>query len=88
MKARLAVTVGDPRGIGPEIVTKALADLRVGERCDILVVGPEGGWTGEELVMARGAGATVVSLGEGVLRTETAAVAAAVIVLARYGRLG
>jgi 4-hydroxythreonine-4-phosphate dehydrogenase len=40
-KARLAMTVGDPRGIGPEIVAKALADSRVGERCDIVVVGPE-----------------------------------------------
>lgn len=42
MKARLAMTVGDPRGIGPEIVSKALADSRVGERCDIVVVGPDG----------------------------------------------
>jgi 4-hydroxythreonine-4-phosphate dehydrogenase len=40
VKARLAMTVGDPRGIGPEIVAKALADPRVGERCDIVVVGP------------------------------------------------
>jgi 4-hydroxythreonine-4-phosphate dehydrogenase len=36
------MTVGDPRGIGPEIVAKALADPRVGERCDIVVVGAEG----------------------------------------------
>ncbi|MBE3076696.1 MAG: 4-hydroxythreonine-4-phosphate dehydrogenase PdxA [Actinobacteria bacterium] len=36
------MTVGDPRGIGPEIVAKALADPRVVERCDITVVGPEG----------------------------------------------
>ena len=41
-KARLAMTVGDPRGIGPEIIAKALADPRVGERCDIVVVGPTG----------------------------------------------
>ena len=41
-KARLAMTVGDPRGIGPEIVAKALADPRVGERCDVVVVGPTG----------------------------------------------
>ena len=40
-KARLAMTVGDPRGIGPEIVAKALADSRVGERCDVVIVGPE-----------------------------------------------
>lgn len=42
MKARLAMTVGDPRGIGPEIVAKALADPRVGERCDVVVIGPTG----------------------------------------------
>lgn len=42
MKARLAMTVGDPRGIGPEIVAKALADQLVGERCDVVVVGAEG----------------------------------------------
>jgi 4-hydroxythreonine-4-phosphate dehydrogenase len=41
VKIRLAMTVGDPRGVGPEIVTKALADPRVGERCDIVVVGPK-----------------------------------------------
>ena len=41
------MTVGDPRGIGPEIVAKALADPRVSERCDIVVVGPEG--TGVEV---------------------------------------
>ena len=35
------MTVGDPRGIGPEIIAKTLADSRVGERCDIMVVGPE-----------------------------------------------
>jgi 4-hydroxythreonine-4-phosphate dehydrogenase len=42
VKARLAMTVGDPRGIGPEIVSKALADPEVGERCDVVVVGPTG----------------------------------------------
>ena len=33
------MTVGDPRGIGPEVVSKALADPRVGERCDIVAIG-------------------------------------------------
>jgi 4-hydroxythreonine-4-phosphate dehydrogenase len=39
------MTVGDPRGIGPEIVAKTLADPQVGERCDIVVVGPDGAGT-------------------------------------------
>ena len=36
------MTVGDPRGIGPEVVAKALADPRVSERCDVVVIGPMG----------------------------------------------
>ena len=42
MKIRLAMTVGDPRGIGPEVVAKALADPKVSERCDVVVIGPDG----------------------------------------------
>lgn len=42
MSARVAITVGDPRGIGPEIIVKALADSRVGERSDLVIVGPSG----------------------------------------------
>ena len=42
MRVRLAVTLGDPRGIGPEIVRKALASERVRSECDVVVVGPSG----------------------------------------------
>jgi 4-hydroxythreonine-4-phosphate dehydrogenase len=42
MKPRLAITIGDPRGIGPEIVLAALGDPRVRERCVAVVVGPRG----------------------------------------------
>ncbi|HEX2723665.1 MAG TPA: 4-hydroxythreonine-4-phosphate dehydrogenase PdxA [Gemmatimonadaceae bacterium] len=42
MNRRIAVTVGDPRGIGPEIIMKALADPRVGGRSDLVIVGPNG----------------------------------------------
>ena len=42
MRARLAITLGDPRGIGPEIVARALDDERVREACDPLIVGPDG----------------------------------------------
>jgi 4-hydroxythreonine-4-phosphate dehydrogenase len=38
----LAVTLGDPRGIGPEIVAAARADPRVRSAADLLVVGPQG----------------------------------------------
>jgi 4-hydroxythreonine-4-phosphate dehydrogenase len=39
---RIAVTAGDPRGIGPEIISKALADPTVGGRSDLVIVGPTG----------------------------------------------
>jgi 4-hydroxythreonine-4-phosphate dehydrogenase len=41
-RPRLAVTVGDPRGIGPEIIEKSLARSDVHARCDIVIVGPGG----------------------------------------------
>ena len=42
VRARLAVTLGDPRGIGPEIVRLAMADARVAASCDLVLVGPLG----------------------------------------------
>ena len=53
-----------------------------------LVVGPEGGIPEEDAVAAERAGAVLAGLGPAILRIETAAVAAAAVVLARYGRLG
>ena len=41
-RPRLAVTVGDPRGIGPEIVRAARADARVRAAADLCVIGPAG----------------------------------------------
>ncbi|MBD1922027.1 4-hydroxythreonine-4-phosphate dehydrogenase PdxA [Microcoleus sp. FACHB-831] len=38
-RPRLAITLGDPAGIGPEVVLKALADPEVIQDCDITVVG-------------------------------------------------
>jgi len=43
MKARIAITVGDPAGIGPEIARKAADDPRVREVCEPVVYGPPAG---------------------------------------------
>ena len=51
----------------------------------VAAVGPEGGLTADE---ARAGGLPPVRLGDTVLRTETAAVVAAALVLHRLGRLG
>lgn len=53
-----------------------------------VVVGPEGGIAEEDAREAERRGALLASLGTQILRTETAALAGASIVLARYGRLG
>jgi 4-hydroxythreonine-4-phosphate dehydrogenase len=41
-KPRIALTVGDPAGIGPEIAAKAAADPSVRAACEPIVYGPEG----------------------------------------------
>jgi 16S rRNA (uracil1498-N3)-methyltransferase len=48
----------------------------------VLAFGPEGGWTDAELEMFRNAGWTSASLGNTILRAETAAIAATAIVVA------
>ncbi|MBD2663323.1 4-hydroxythreonine-4-phosphate dehydrogenase [Richelia sinica FACHB-800] len=40
-RPRLAVTLGDPAGIGPEVILKALADPEVSKNCDLVVVGSQ-----------------------------------------------
>jgi 16S rRNA (uracil1498-N3)-methyltransferase len=52
----------------------------------VLVVGPEGGITREELATFEASGAVPVRLGETVLRTSTAGVAAVAVLSARLGR--
>jgi len=52
----------------------------------VLVVGPEGGLSPEEIAELTDAGATAVRLGDTVLRTSTAGPAAIAVVNARLGR--
>ena len=51
-----------------------------------LLVGPEGGWTERERTAIAAAGWTAASLGNNILRAETAAIAALAIVNAAWGR--
>jgi 16S rRNA (uracil1498-N3)-methyltransferase len=53
-----------------------------------VVVGPEGGLSDDEVATFAAAGALPVSLGPQLLRTETASVVAAALVLQHFGRLG
>jgi 16S rRNA (uracil1498-N3)-methyltransferase len=53
-----------------------------------LVIGPEAGFSSKEIETLRSRGAEFVSLGRLVLRTETAALVAAAIVMHRLGEIG
>lgn len=64
------VALAEPGGAPPGLTTPSI------------LVGPEGGWSEVELEAARSAGHRRVSLGGTILRTETAAVAAATVLAA------
>ena len=55
-------------------------------RCVFLAVGPEGGFTGEEVALATAAGWQTVDLGPRILRVETAALLLAALVVVHLGR--
>jgi 16S rRNA (uracil1498-N3)-methyltransferase len=50
-----------------------------------LVIGPEGGFTPDEVALAERAGLTIAGLGPRILRSETVAVTAAAVILSRTG---
>ncbi|MFZ0798145.1 MAG: RsmE family RNA methyltransferase [Terriglobales bacterium] len=58
---------------------REILHTRLGEVA--LAVGPEGGWTDEELAWFREAGWVAASLGDTILRAETAAIVATVLAL-------
>ncbi|MFT4084671.1 MAG: 16S rRNA (uracil(1498)-N(3))-methyltransferase [Nocardioides sp.] len=72
-------------GTSTDFSADSRADTSVGGQI-VLVVGPEGGLTDEEIAAFETAGATTVRLGGEVLRTSTAGVAAAAALLATTPR--
>lgn len=73
----------------PSNRAKALADLPLdsGLKRVSLLVGPEAGFSDEELEAAEKAGFVPVNLGDRVLRTETAGPVAVALLMARLGEL-
>jgi 4-hydroxythreonine-4-phosphate dehydrogenase len=56
VKPRVAITAGDPAGIGPEIARKAAADPQVRDACDPVIYGPADGARFEPGVLSGDAG--------------------------------
>ena len=69
-----------------EVDVTLKAALRSTDAGVILAIGPEGGWTDSELIQFRDAGWLSASLGDTILRAETAAIAAVAVVLAELQR--
>ena len=87
--------VEEALGRGPVVVLWEGAEARLAEALPTeppgalaVAVGPEGGIPAEEARDAERRGAVLAGLGPQILRTETAAVVGAALVLARYRRLG
>jgi 16S rRNA (uracil1498-N3)-methyltransferase len=53
-----------------------------------IVIGPEGGFDRQEVQIAEEKGARTVTLGPRILRTETAGLVAAAMILYHYGQMG
>ncbi|MFJ4691630.1 16S rRNA (uracil(1498)-N(3))-methyltransferase [Streptomyces sp. NPDC088766] len=82
-RADFAAVLHEDRDYGSEPLATAQlpADGQI-----VLVVGPEGGVSPEELALFEEAGAKAYRLGRSVLRTSTAGTAAAALILGRTGR--
>jgi 16S rRNA (uracil1498-N3)-methyltransferase len=87
--ARLRSCAGASSGIGVVLhvsATRPLSALRPDVEEVVLVVGPEGGISDEELAAFEAAGAAAYRLGPTVLRASTAGTVAAAVLLANSGR--
>jgi 16S rRNA (uracil1498-N3)-methyltransferase len=83
---------GIDAGVKRIVLAESGADVRLSDvlRADsvestggvVLAIGPEGGWTDDELRWFRESGWAAASLGETILRAETAAIVAAAIAMA------
>jgi 4-hydroxythreonine-4-phosphate dehydrogenase len=92
-RPRIAITLGDPRGIGPEVTRAALQDAEVADAAEWVLVGPRallragtadvsvGGWTAEDgaAVAGRVAGEAIRRATEMALAGEVDAVVTAPI---------
>jgi len=70
---------GDPHA---DLAKMDMKDTRI-----VAMIGPEGGWTDDELKQASANGCKIVTLGGRILRAETAAIAVATLLQHRFGDL-
>ena len=67
---------------------REVIDCRAAPRSVLVAIGPEGGWSEQEVQQAQQAGFAVARFGPRILRTDTAGVAALAVLQSRWGDLG
>lgn len=71
------------------LLTESIRRLKYSEACSVaIVVGPEGGFEDEEVEEAQKAGFLIVSLGQRILRTETASIVMVGLIQYELGDMG
>lgn len=71
---------------GGRSISEALSEVNYTESV-VALIGPEGGWSDREMALLESRGATFVTLGPRILRTETAALVAVSLIQHRLGDL-
>jgi 16S rRNA (uracil1498-N3)-methyltransferase len=77
---RLFFSERDGRPLGPAIESGNISEVTA-------LIGPEGGWSDDEIEAARAAGWLVITLGGRILRAETAAIAVTTLLQHLFGDL-
>jgi 16S rRNA (uracil1498-N3)-methyltransferase len=72
---------------GGVTITAALLSEAIDKKNVTAVIGPEGGWSDDELALLNGRGAISITLGPRILRTETAAIVALALIQHALGDL-
>ncbi len=80
---------GSQRLVLAPSAVRGLDDIAVSRNCvQVLAIGPEGGWSANDILLLASAGFTEVRLGPRILRTETAGITAIAALQSRFGDLG
>ena len=81
-------TIWVPHEARPDQSLKKELKSRSKANRNLIIVGPEGGFSASETELLKEAGANLVTLGDRILRAETASLAALTMVLYEWGHLG
>ena len=69
-------------------LSDVLTKMKISEKGINLIIGPEGGFSSEEVLLAHQKNIKIVTLGSAILKAETAAIVTSALIFSRMGLLG